>query len=188
MWCTCAERAVGQDADMTYPARLLTDGEWVAYDLRPHWRMLLRPAAVLLALVFLVSYASAAVSPSWQWLRPALQLAGLLVLVRWVVVPVLRWATTEYVITSQRVIVRRGVLARQGREMPLSRVTDVHFRYGVVDRILRCGTLVVESAGESGQLVIAGIPDVELVQREVFRLGQEDARRRRPGPAGGISA
>ena len=97
-------------------------------------------------------------------------------------VPVARWATSQYVITSRRVIVRSGIVARQGRDMPLARVNDVHFAYGVVDRMLGCGTLIVESAGESGQLVIRAVPDVEVIQREVFRLHEEDdARRRRDG-------
>jgi len=66
--------------------------------------------------------------------------------------------------------------------MPLARVNDVHFRYTVLERMLGCGTLVVESAGESGQLVIAAVPHIELVQREIFRLHEhDDERRRRDG-------
>jgi uncharacterized membrane protein YdbT with pleckstrin-like domain len=107
-------------------------------------------------------------------------LAGaLFVLVVWVVHPVIRWATSQYVLTNRRVIVRSGIIARQGRDMPLARVNDCHFSYGVIDRILGCGDLVVESAGETGRLMIAAVPDVELIQREIFRLHEEDDLRRR---------
>ena len=51
--------------------------------------------------------------------------------IMWVLVPVVRWATSEYVITNRRVIVRTGIVARQGRDMPLQRINDVHFEYGV---------------------------------------------------------
>jgi uncharacterized membrane protein YdbT with pleckstrin-like domain len=167
---------------MAYPDRLLTSGEVVEYDMRPHWRMLALPALALVGIVFVGVYAMTALPPGWdpaRWLV-ALVLGGLLL---WLVVtPLVRWATTQYVITNRRVIVRSGIVARQGRDMPLARVNDVHFAYTIVDRLLGCGTLVVESAGESGQLVIRFVPDVELVQREVFRLHEEDdLRRRRAG-------
>jgi uncharacterized membrane protein YdbT with pleckstrin-like domain len=167
---------------MAYPDRLLTTGEVVEYDMRPHWRLLAVPAVVLVGLVFVGVYALTAMPPGWEPARwvVVLLLAALLV---WLVVgPVVRWATTQYVLTNRRVIVRSGIVARQGRDMPLARVNDVHFAYTVVDRLLGCGTLVVESAAESGQLVIHAVPDVELVQREVFRLHEEDdLRRRRSG-------
>jgi uncharacterized membrane protein YdbT with pleckstrin-like domain len=164
---------------MAYPEKLLTDGEQVEYDMRPHWRMLALPALALVGVVFVASYALSAMPDGWDPARWVIVGLGLLLLVLWVVVPVVRWATTQYVITNRRVIVRSGVVARQGRDMPLARVNDVHFSYGVVDRLLGCGTLVVESAGESGQLSIRAVPDVELIQREVFRLHEEDDLRRR---------
>ena len=101
------------------------------------------------------------------------------VLVVWVVKPVIQWATSQYVITNRRVIIRSGIIARQGRDMPLARVNDVHFSYGVIDRLLGCGDLIVESAGETGRLLIASVPEVELIQREIFRLHEEDDLRRR---------
>jgi len=63
--------------------------------------------------------------------------------------------------------------------MPLSRINDVHFEHGIIDRMLRCGTLVVESAGERGQLVLKDVPRVEAVQLEIYRLHEDDDERRR---------
>lgn len=164
---------------MAYPDKLLTDGEQVVYDMRPHWRILFFPAVVLVLLVFGTVLVLSWVPADWGWARWVVLGAAAFVLVAWVVVPVVRWATSQYVITNRRVIVRSGVVARQGRDMPLVRINDVHFKYGVIDRILGCGDLIVESAGETGQLRIAAVPDVELIQREVFRLHEEDDRRRR---------
>jgi uncharacterized membrane protein YdbT with pleckstrin-like domain len=93
-------------------------------------------------------------------------------------VPYLRWHTTLYVMTTDRIITRSGVLTRTGRDIPLSRVNDVSFSHNIFERMLRCGTLTVESAGERGQLVLADVPRVEQVQRELYRLVDEHMRQR----------
>src|SRR3712207_6052986 len=103
--------------------------------------------------------------------------AGLLV--AFVAVPWLRWWTTHFVITTHRVMVRTGVLARHGRDVPLTRINDVTFSHGLVERALGCGTLVVESAGERGQVVLLDVPGVEDVQRQLYRLVEADFARRR---------
>ena len=167
------------DAAMAYPAKLLTAGEAVVYDMRPHWRILFFPAVVLVLLVFATSFLAANVPSGWDWAWWVLLGAALVALVVWVIKPVIQWATSQYVITNRRVIIRSGIVARQGRDMPLARVNDVHFSYGVIDRMLGCGDLIVESAGETGRLLIAAVPDVELIQREIFRLHEEDDLRRR---------
>src|SRR5674536_110971 len=83
------------------------------------------------------------------------------------------------VITTSRVVIRTGILARRGRDIPLSRVNDVTFSSTVFERLLHCGTLVVESAGERGQVTLTDIPQVEEVQRELYRLLEADDARRR---------
>lgn len=164
---------------MGYPEKLLTEGEQIVYDMRPHWRILFVPAIVLVALAFGTVLALSWVPAGWTWATWAVLGLAAVAFVAWVLAPVVRWATSQYVITNRRVIVRSGIVARQGRDMPLARVNDVHFSYGVIDRILGCGDLIVESAGETGQLRISAVPEVELIQREVFRLHEEDDRRRR---------
>jgi uncharacterized membrane protein YdbT with pleckstrin-like domain len=89
----------------------------------------------------------------------------------------LRWVTTHYVVTNRRIITRRGIIARSGRDMPLSRVNDISFSHTVWERILGCGTLVVESAGETGQLTLASVPNVEHVQRRIYELADDESVR-----------
>jgi membrane protein YdbS with pleckstrin-like domain len=72
---------------------------------------------------------------------------------------------------------RDGIIARNGRDIPLSRITDVSFRKGPLDRLLGCGTLIVESAGEHGELVLTAIPDVERVQATLFQLVEDERLR-----------
>jgi membrane protein YdbS with pleckstrin-like domain len=167
---------------MAYPQKLLTEGESVVHDMRPHWRVLFYPALSLILIIFVTVLLLGWTPEGWSWARYVVLGLAALFFIMWVLVPVVRWATSEYVITNRRVIVRTGIVARQGRDMPLQRINDVHFEYGVIDRMLGCGNLIVESAGETGQLRITAVPDVELIQREVFRLHEEDdSRRRREG-------
>ena len=97
----------------------------------------------------------------------------------WVIRPIVFWSTTLYVFTNRRIITRTGLISRRGRDMPLSRVNDVSFNHTVIERIFNCGTIMVESAGESGQLQIDNVPDVEDLQRDIYRWHEEDDTRRR---------
>ena len=89
----------------------------------------------------------------------------------------LRWQTTTYELTTRRLRLREGILSRSGRDFPLIRISDVSFSHGLIDRLLGCGQLVVESAGEHGQLVLTEIPQVEKVQATLFQLVEDEQAR-----------
>lgn len=164
------------------PKRLLGVGEQVEMAMRPHWKEMVLPVLVLLAVSPAASFLAAVVpeGDAQPWLRLAVGVVAALVVIRFTVWPFLVWLTTAYVVTDRRLITRVGVVARLGRDMPLSRVNDVTFEHsGLLERMLRCGTLVVESAGERGQLVLRDVPRVEEVQRDVYRLAEADEERRR---------
>ena len=95
-----------------------------------------------------------------------------------VVVPYLRWRTTHYVITSHRVMVRRGILSKTGKDITLSKITDVSFHQSLLDRIIRSGTLTIESAGDSADELLRNIPRSDEVQQLINRLIDADATRR----------
>jgi uncharacterized membrane protein YdbT with pleckstrin-like domain len=101
-----------------------------------------------------------------------------------VVVPLLRWRTTHYVITTHRLLFREGILARRGRDLGLSRITDVSFRQTLWERIVNSGTLTIESAGDSGPTVLRQIPGSESVQQLLNVMIEEDADRRAQESAG----
>jgi uncharacterized membrane protein YdbT with pleckstrin-like domain len=97
--------------------------------------------------------------------------------IAWCAVPLLRWRTTTYELTTRRLRLRAGILTRRGRDFPLVRISDVSFSHGLLDRMLGCGRLVVESAGEHGQLVLTEIPHVQQVQSELFQLVENEQAR-----------
>jgi len=175
---------------MAYPTKLLGDGEQIAFQMRPHWRSLLVPTIVLIATVGFGTYFVTKLDTSGAegGVRIGVILVALVLIVGWSVRPFLKWLTTEYVFTNRRVIVRTGLVKRIGRDMPLARVNNVTFEKTLTERILNCGTLSVQSAAEQGSLTIASVPNVETIQREVYRLYEEDDERRRGGGgrAGGV--
>jgi len=154
------------------PVRQLADGEHVVLDLHPHGKRLVVPAMVLIGTSALASYTAAALPASDQrtQLRLGIALLALLVVLRWSVWPFLRWLTTTYAVTNRRVIVRRGVFGRSSRDVPLSRVDDVTVERSLPQRLLGCGTLVVESGAEQDRLVLADVPGVEDLRRELHRM------------------
>jgi uncharacterized membrane protein YdbT with pleckstrin-like domain len=157
----------------------LSEGERFVLKLHPHWKTLLGPfgglalivAAVIALLIFLPAHTQTAL------VRLVIAGVALLAAVIWFVIPLLRWWTTSYQLTSRRLRLRKGILAREGRDFPLIRISDVSFSHGLLDRLLGCGRLVVESAGEHGQLVLTEIPQVEHVQSVLFQLVEDEQAR-----------
>ena len=147
--------------------------------LHPHWKTLIRPCSVA-ALVVAVALVAEVLIPSGSAAaveRLAVAAVAILVLMLWLMVPVLRWRTTTYELTTRRLRVRDGIMTRHGRDIPLARINDVSFEKGLLDRLLGSGRLVVESAGEHGQIVLNDIPRVEFTQATMFRLVEEEQRR-----------
>jgi uncharacterized membrane protein YdbT with pleckstrin-like domain len=157
----------------------LTQDEQLVLLLHPHWKTLIRPFAVavlvivvaLIAEVLIPSNSAAAVE------RLAVAAVAILAVMLWLIVPVLRWRTTTYELTTRRMRVRSGIVTRHGRDIPLARINDVSFEKGLLDRLLGSGRLVVESAGEHGQILLDDIPRVEFTQATLFRLVEEEQRR-----------
>ena len=154
----------------------LAVGEESVRILHPHWKTLVGPigAAILVA----VALAAAEVLiPGNRYAaieRLVVAVVAVALLIWWLVLPVLVWRTTVYELTTRRMRLRDGILTRNGRDIPLSRVTDVSFRKGVLDRLLGSGTLVVESAGEHGELTLKEIPHVERVSSLLFQLVEDE--------------
>jgi len=175
---------------VSYPTRLLAPGERIAFELKPHWRALIAPAIVLIVEVFVGTWLYFSVANwsigSWSlaWLQWPILIILIGVAIWRVLVPFARWLTTQYVFTSRRIIVRRGLVTKQGRDMPLNKVNNVSFNVSLLGRIMNYGALEVESASDDGDLYIDDVPDVEEIQRLVYELHELDDSRRREGHDG----
>lgn len=155
-------------AAMAISPKLLNEGESVVVSTRTHPKALLLP---VLALVVLLAVGVAV--QVWvgtnvlTWIVWALVLIGVL---WWFVWPLLVWLAASYTVTTRRLITRRGVLTRHGHDIPLSRISDVEYEMGLIDRMLGCGTLRISDASTDGEVVLPDIPHVEAVQRTINDL------------------
>ena len=157
----------------------LSEGERTVLILNPHWKTVLWPF-VLLVIVAIAAAVLLIVIPHNRLQgaeRIAVGAVAIVIAAIWVGVPILRWKTTTYELTTRRFRLRYGVLSRTGRDFPLIRISDVSFSHGLIDRMLGCGRLVIESTGEHGQLVLNEIPDVEKVQATLFQLVEDEQAR-----------
>ncbi|MET1049034.1 MAG: PH domain-containing protein, partial [Acidimicrobiales bacterium] len=163
---------------MAYPSKLLNENETVELDLRPHWWFMV-PRLSLLALAVLLGIYAIGTDVSWldaSWFKA---LAGLLVLAA-LVFFLLRyalWMTTNFVVTSDRVIYRSGVLSKRGIEVPLDRINTVVFHQGPFERIIGAGDLEIESAGQNPAR-FTDIRKPSIVQTEIYRQSEANENRK----------
>ncbi|MGA3216289.1 MAG: PH domain-containing protein [Acidimicrobiales bacterium] len=161
---------------MSFPSKLLAPGEEVYLDSRPNWSYLFWPSVFTL----LVLAGCVAVVVLWG---SAPAYTGLVLLACALCVLVyfagryVGWRTTTFVVTSQRIVYRTGVVRRTGREIPIGRVQDVTYHQTVVERVVRAGSLTVESAGRHGQDPFPDISRPAEVQSLINRVVAQ-------GPAG----
>lgn len=172
---------------MAYPRDTLARDEKLVLHRHTHWKALVLPVLVFILV-------SAGVGLAWWWTstleltdgaRTAVGIAAGVIwaaLVGWLTVaPLIRWSTTHFVLTDRRVMYRTGVFTRSGIDIPIQRINSVQFRHDLIDRILRTGTLIIESASDD-PLEFDDIPQVERVHALLYNevhdyLSEQEAGR-----------
>ena len=157
---------------MGYPDNVLAADEQVVLHRHPHWKRLIGPVLALVIGTAVAAFVAAVVDKqNWGTAKTVVQLVILavwLLIVGWLTVwPFLTWLTTHFVITDRRVMFRHGLLTRTGIDIPLARINSVEFRHGLIDRMVRTGTLIIESASQD-PLEFNDIPQVERVHSLLF--------------------
>ncbi len=168
---------------MPIPKRWLNDEETVAVDLHPHWSYLVAPVVVAVGAIVAGVIALRATDPD-EWPRDVAgwgAVALLVASVLWLVVRYLRWSSSSFVITNDRLIYRTGVLSRRGIEIPLERVNSVHYEQSLGGRLIGSGTLIVESGGEYGRQHFVGIRGPSRIQRALHHQLDVNEQRNRGG-------
>jgi uncharacterized membrane protein YdbT with pleckstrin-like domain len=155
---------------VAFPDKLLNEGEDIALDLRPHWWYLAEPTAALvgaivLGIVVIVQDWQGTAADVLEWALAALVVACLV----WFGLRYLRWITTSFVVTTDRLIYRVGVIAKHGIEIPLERINTVFFNQTIFERMLGAGDLSIESGGETGKQTFSDIRKPSAVQSEIYR-------------------
>ncbi len=149
---------------MAISSKLLNEGETVVVDTRTHIKALLLPLLILVVLLAVGTFAQVTWDQTVAYVVWAVVAVGI---VWYVLRPALIWATSSYTFTNRRLITRSGILVRRGHDMPLARISDIAYEFGLIDRMLGCGTLIISDASEYGQIKLHDIPRVEETQRQV---------------------
>jgi membrane protein YdbS with pleckstrin-like domain len=153
---------------MPFPKRLILDGETVVLDLRPHWWYFAGPLFAgipVLALLVVAVKQHGDTQTVALWATAALALAWAV----WLGARLISWQTTHFVVTSDRLVFRSGILAKHTRDIPLEKVNDLASSQTLFERIIGAGDLLIESAGERGQEIFSDIPHPDAVQQEIYR-------------------
>jgi uncharacterized membrane protein YdbT with pleckstrin-like domain len=169
---------------MPYPTKLLNPYETVAVDLHPHWWYFAEAAVALLASI-VVGVVVLVVDPdgtAGDVLRVAV-LALVVISALWVLVRYLKWITTNFVITSDRLIFNEGIFAKRGIEIPLERVNNVNFSQGFFERIIGAGDLLIESGGEAGQQRFTDVRHPQKVKNKIHAEMESNEQRKFGGGA-----
>jgi uncharacterized membrane protein YdbT with pleckstrin-like domain len=153
---------------MPFPKRLLLDGETVALDLRPHWWFFAGPLFAGIPVIVLLITAirqNGDVQTVALWAVAAIALGWAV----WLGSRLVSWQLTHFVVTSERLVFRSGILAKHMRDIPLEKVNDLASSQSLFERMIGAGDLLIESAGERGQEVFSHIPHPDAVQQEIYR-------------------
>lgn len=158
---------------MAYDPALLTDDEKVLRDFRPHWKVLLTPILIAVAMAILAGLATWFATNKGWGITLWIWVVALVVVVTFSFRKVVEYWFTHYVLTTERIIVRRGAVARGGTEIPLESINNVLFSQRAIERMLRYGDVLVESAGSMGQSRLTDIPEPEQFQSQIYRAREE---------------
>ena len=156
----------------TVPAtvyRVLLPHEVTAITVRFHPAVLIRPVAETLGGLALAGLLSTLAHPDGTVLL-VIWLAWLVLVIR-LLFYIYQYLEDYFVVTSQRLLLAKGVFKKTVNMMPLSKVTDMRFERSPVGRLLGYGTFVVESAGQDQALrTIDHLPYPEQLYLEVCGL------------------
>jgi uncharacterized membrane protein YdbT with pleckstrin-like domain len=159
-----------------FSRKLLNEHEGLVLDLHPHWVYFLKSG-----LVFLVTVAVGILLLAWDGAPDFLGIpSGVVILLAlgWFGWTYLEWVTTNFVITTDRLIYRHGVLSKHGIEIPLERVNTVFFSQSILERMVGSGDLVIESAGELGRQNFSNVRKPSAVQNEIHKQMEANENRK----------
>jgi uncharacterized membrane protein YdbT with pleckstrin-like domain len=156
----------------------LHEGERIVFQGRPSWRSILGTYAVGLVAVAVAVAVAALVSTAAVAVLVGVVAVGVLLAVGW-----LKRVGTRYVITTQRLHIRRGVLARRVQQTRIDRVQNVNTSQSLLERLLQVGTVDFDTAGtDDSEFRFTGVADPGNVVAKVDRAQRESTRA--GGPAG----
>lgn len=147
----------------------LNPGEYTLTATRAHGIVLARPLACALVAMAAWSFSSA-LGGAWGWLSYG-ALAVALVLLLCAVRGFLPWAFTCYFVTSDRLVIRRGLFSRRDISIPLYEIEGVNVGPKALLGIVAAAPLTVHGRGY--RHVLQAVPDPERFSARIRTAQQQ---------------
>lgn len=152
--------------------KTLNPGEEIIFHTRTHVKALFLPALLLIVIAAGAGYLASlpdSDNDNKSKIYLAIAVVGGLLALWFFVRPLLTWLTATYTVTNRRLTTHQGVVTRTGHDIQLTRISDVSYEKGLIDRILGCGTLVISDASDLG-VRLPDVPGVAEKQRIISDL------------------
>ena len=150
---------------MGYIVKNLLAGEIIKYKTRNHWITLFSPIFYLVVSLVLFYLAGTAQN---QTVNNSLStVSGLLIFISafFVLSALIKYYTSEYGVTNQRVLVKVGLIKRDTFELLLDKVESFQVKQSIPGRILGYGTILISGTG-------AGIEEFPIVSKPLILKNQ----------------
>jgi uncharacterized membrane protein YdbT with pleckstrin-like domain len=157
----------------------LHPGEEMVFEGHPSWRAVLTFYVAGIAIVAVAAAIGALVSGAGLAI-----LLGAVVFALVIVVGLVKRQATRYVITSERLNIRHGILSKRTQETRIQRVQNVNTEQSFFERIMQVGTVDFDTAGtDDSEFKFVGVANPEEVVRAVDkaqRAAAAESRERDP--------
>jgi uncharacterized membrane protein YdbT with pleckstrin-like domain len=154
----------------------LHPGEEIIYNGHPSWRstwaLYGRGLLIAIVLTLLIGGGTALFGDSAKWGLAIL--VGVVVLCITILVGFVHRMFTVYTITTQRLRIQRGIIARKVQQTRIERVQNVNTDQGVLERLLQVGSVDFDTAGTTdSDFRFNGVGNPEKVVTAVDRAQRE---------------
>lgn len=162
----------------------LQKDETIVKKMRPHWALLAPPILVLIALSVLFYFSHRGLVSALPHRSPIIDqillYAYLLFLFVWALIPFLRWLTTKYLFTNQRIVTHTGILRTQERIIPLDRINELECSRSILERLYGSGSIVIEPAARN-EIIIKHVRHAQEIQNQIYGYTRsQEGQARRP--------
>jgi uncharacterized membrane protein YdbT with pleckstrin-like domain len=159
----------------------LLPGENLILKDHPHWIVVVKSLVVPIILLIVAAVIDITVTNSGiANFQLFVALAAIAIAGLWLIVVWIRWQSTSYTLTDQRIKIETGVFGRQSKMIPIDRVQDCTTKQSLIGRMLGYGRVEVDAAGAQGAEVLDHLPNPGVFRDQVF---VQSERRRAGGPS-----
>jgi uncharacterized membrane protein YdbT with pleckstrin-like domain len=160
---------------MPYPRDLINPHEELILELHPHWWYFAKSVTLVVLSTVIGLWV---IAQNWWGFTKVVAAVFILVSIGYLLERYIRWVSTYFVLTTDRVIWRSGVISKHGIEIPLERINTVFFHQRIIERLVGLGDLEIESASKDGAQRFEDIRKPSAVQNEIYRQMEDNENRK----------